>query len=41
MVTKLLLIREGVKVISYLPGTGVNHDHEGGSPKVRLAIALR
>ena len=21
---------------SYLPGTGVNHDHEGGSPRVRL-----
>jgi hypothetical protein len=26
--------------ISYLPGAGVNRDHEGGSPRVRLgAIA--
>ena len=21
---------------AYLPGTGVNHDHQGGSPRVRL-----
>lgn len=26
---------------SYLPGTGVNRDHEGSSPEARLTIALK
>ena len=28
----------GVRTVvhAYLPGVGVNHDHEGGSPRARL-----
>ena len=28
-------VAEKVKNEAYLPGIGVNHDHEGGSPKAR------
>ena len=30
-------MRDDYHLNSYLPGTGVNHDHEGGSPRVRPA----